>query len=180
MNMYPTRAKFTRDAYLNLVVGGEAWVLMKDIISGKRVVLFLPGSIKFGFVGFLGVVPISSIIISLIFTVFKNSEPAIVGKFMMSAGILLTFIHAFMMMLVGLGLIYAQQDLMRYLTVLMIVNLLCLLLGVLYSAPLGVMTYVTFGWVVSLMLLYYAKSTSFTLYADLMRIKRICYQGEHK
>lgn len=176
MSMYPTRAKFTRDAYRDVVVGGEAWVLMKGIASGKRVVLFLPGSVKFGLVGFFGVIPISSIIILLMFTIFKSSEPAVISKFMMGAGILLTFIHGFMMMLVGLGLVYAQQDLIRYLTVLTTVNFLCLLLGAFFPAPLGVTIYVTFGWVISLMLLYSARSASFSLYADLMRIKRIHYQ----
>lgn len=80
------------------------------------------------------------------------------------------------MLPVLLGFLYAQQDLVRYLSVLKTLTLLCLIYGFFASAQTFVLLFATAGFATATLMSYLARSLSFTLFADLMRVKRLYYQ----
>src|SRR5690606_39935717 len=93
MTFYPTRKQMTVDTYRERCFGNEVWQFIDDLVNGRLVMLFLPGSLPVGAVGFLIVIPGVAIVISLLFTVFKNETPAFSGTFMVAGSFLLVIIH---------------------------------------------------------------------------------------
>lgn len=176
MIFYPTRKQISIETYRERCVGGEVWQFIDDLMNGRRMMLFLPGSLSFGAVGFLIVIPAISIFLLLLDTSFKNETPAFQGIFMMASGVVFVTTHGIFMMLTSLGFLYAQQDLVRYLSVLKTLSLLCLMYGFFASAQTFVLLLSAAGFATATLMSYLARSLSFTLFADLMRVKRLYYQ----
>lgn len=176
MIFYPTRKQMSIETYRERCFGNEVWQFIDDLISGRRVMLFLPGSLPVGAVGFLFVVPVASILVLLLVTLFDHESPSVGGTFILACGLALTLVHGFFMTSVMLGFIYAQQDLVRYLGVLKMLSLLCLIYGFFASAQTFVLLFSAAGFATATLMSYLARSLSFTLFADLMRVKRLYYQ----
>lgn len=176
MTFYPARKQMTVDTYRERCFGNEVWQLIDDLMNGRRVMFFLPGSLSFGAVGFLIIIPAISIFLLLLDTSFKNETPAFQGIFMMASGAVFVITHGIFMMLVSLGLLYAQHDLVRYLSVLKTLTLLCLVYGFFASAQTFILFFSAVGFATATFMSYLARSLSFTLFADLMRVKRLYYQ----
>lgn len=176
MIFYPTRKHISIETYRERCFGGEVWQLIDDLISGRRVMFFLPGSLPVGAVGFLVVVPGVSMVVLLLTTLFQDATPAFGGTFMVAGSFVCVILHGAFMLPVLLGFLYAQQDLVRYLSVLKTLSLLCLMYGFFASAQTFVLLLSAAGFATATLMSYLARSLSFTLFADLMRVKRLYYQ----
>jgi len=176
MIFYPTRKQINAAEYQERCIDSDAWHLIHSVATGKRAVLFPPGGLYFGLVGFLVVIPVAAIVFFLMLTLFSSKSDAFIGSFLFVSALSSAAIHCGFMLSVSLGFIYAQQDLVRYLWGLVAITSGCLVYGLLVSASSTYLLLPLVGSVVAVLMLRLAKSLPFTLYADLMRTKRVYFK----
>ncbi len=173
MISYPTRAQVTPRAYRDQCVNGEVWQLIDSISKGNLFLAFTPGGLALGTVGFLGNFPGLALILFLQFTTFQNEPIDFRGYFVVIGilGVVLT--HGVLMLRVLLGQVYAQQDLLLYLKLMLATccgfTAFALVKGLSFSDtifPLAATALAAF-------LFWLSRSVSFTLFAEIMRVKLI-------
>lgn len=172
MSDYPIRNQYSRGALEAKCLEGWAGEYIAALYNGKRSSELPPGGLKFVGLGALIVVPVSSMIIYLMLTLFSHQPPAFHGKFLMGAALTSAAVHSFFMVRVTLGYLYAQQDLVRYLIGLVALSTGILIFGLRYGiSTLALLPAV--GALTAAFMHALARSTEFTKYAELMRAKRL-------
>lgn len=173
MILYPTRTRLSKDDYQASCVGGEAWNLIDSISTGKRALIFLPGSLTFGTVGFLGIFPAAALLSFILLLVLSATPASAQGNFIFFGATVATIIHCALMLRVSLGFVYAQQDLVRYLQVILAISCGSIVYGILKGSTFGYLLLPIFATLLAAFLVRLSRSTNFSLYADLMRVKRV-------
>lgn len=173
MIFYPTRARFTQEEFRKTCVDGEAWNLVDSIFTGKRAFLFLPGSLAFGAVGFLGHAPGTAILFFFVFAVFDSQPVAFRGYLAVFGIAFVVVVHALFMFRTNIGLVFAQQDLVRYLNVLLAVCCGLTVYGLFSGMDPTSVLFPIIGAVMAAFVLWLSRSISFALFAQIMRVKRI-------
>jgi hypothetical protein len=176
MILYPTRNRLSKDDYRTSCVDGEAWKLIDSIATGKRAVVFLPGSLAFGSVGFLGIFPGALLLSFVLLSMLQATPASVQGSFIFIGATITTVIHCAFMFRVSLGHLYAQQDLVRYLKVLLAASCGFIFYSLLQGLGFGYLLLSIAAALLAGLVLRLSRSVSFSLYADLMRVKRLYLQ----
>jgi hypothetical protein len=92
-----------REDYRAACVGGGVWDLVDSVASGKRALVFPPGGLAFGTVGFLGSFPGAILLFFLQSTIFQTESLDFQGYFMIFGGAITILVHCLLMLRVCLG-----------------------------------------------------------------------------
>lgn len=184
MNRFPVRGMITVDEYRVQCLSSDWWTIFQAVFSGHKTLVFPPGGVQFIFVGLLIVVVGGGVVSFLNVSLLASSSPPIRASFLFASALVTPVIHGGFMMSVSLGFIYAQQNLVYYLT-----TLFSLVLGVsvygaykIYSGDVQLIASALLiaSLVSALTILLLSRSSGFTRYAEFSRVKRIYMQENRK
>lgn len=184
MNRFPVRGQLTADEYRAQSRTSEYWELLDKIANHQVRMVFPPGSVHFFFVGFLIVLIGSGVASFVNFSLLATSSLATKGYFLFGTITLSVLVHCGFMLPVNLGFIYAQQYLVNYLT-----TLFSLISGVgvygIYEIAIGDIQPSDFlplfmSLSAALAMLLLSRSAGFSVYAEIMRVKRVYLQDIRK
>lgn len=161
--------------YREYVKTTATWQLIDDLIHLRKMMRWLPGSNSGVAIGFLMVVPVSACMMVLV-EVFKDEPPETHLAQIWALGMLLYLIHCSFMFCMSMGFIWGQKYLIRYLWVVQFLSMIFLGVAIYIKAPPFVLGFAVAGWAVAAFILSLARGKMFTVYAEIMRVKRIYMQ----
>lgn len=178
--MAKTKCGSTLEAeYREHVKTTATWALIDDLVHLRKVIFWLPGSTSLVAIGFLMVVSVSAWMMVL-FEVFKDEPPETHLAQIWASGMLLYLIHCSFMFCVSMGFIWGQKYLIRHLWVVQFLSLIFLGVAIYINAPPFVIGFAVAGWAVAAFILSLARGKMFTVYAEIMRVKRIYMQDRRE
>lgn len=164
--------------YREYVKTTPAWALIDDLVHGRKVMLWLPGSTSGVGIGFLIVVPVVAWLMVLS-EIFKDAPPETYVPHLLAFGALSVVSHSCFMFCMSMGFIWGQKYLLRYLWVLQFLSLIFLTVAIYAKAQPFVIGFAAVGLAVAAFMWSLARGKMFTVYAELMRVKRI-YQQDRR
>lgn len=165
--------------YREYVKTTATWQLIDDLIHLRKMMRWLPGSNSGVAIGFLMVVPVSACMMVLV-EVFKDEPPETHLAQIWALGMLLYLIHCSFMFCMSMGFIWGQKYLIRYLWVVQFLSMIFLGVAIYIKAPPFVLGFAVAGWAVAAFILSLARGKMFTVYAEIMRVKRIYMQDRRE
>ncbi len=161
--------------YREQVKNTPTWQLIDDLIHLRKIIRWLPGSISGVAIGFLMVVPVSAWV-AVLSEIFKDAPPETHVPHLLAFGMLSVVIHSSFMFCISMGFIWGQKYLIRYLWCMQLVSLIFLAVAFYIKAPTLVIGFALVGWLVAVFIAGLARGKMFTVYAEIMRVKRIYMQ----
>lgn len=161
--------------YREYVKTTATWQLIDDLIHLRKMMRWLPGSNSGVAIGFLIVVPVSAWM-TVLSEIFKDEPPETHVAQIWALGMLSAVIHGSFMFCMSMGFIWGQKYLIRYLWVVQFLSMIFLGVAIYIKAPPFVIGFAVAGWTVAAFILSLARGKMFTVYAEIMRVKRIYMQ----
>jgi hypothetical protein len=174
-----TRRSSLEAEYREYVKTTVTWQLIDDLIHLRKVIRWLPGSNSGVAIGFLIVVPISAWM-TVLSALFKGALPETHVAQIWALGMLSIVIHSSFMFCMSMGFIWGQKYLIRYLWVVRLLSLIFLGIAIYVKASPFVIGFAAAGFVVSAFILSLARGKMFSVYAEIMRVKRIYMQDRRE
>jgi len=165
--------------YREYVKTTATWQLIDDLIHLRKIMRWLPGSNSGVAIGFLIVVPISAWM-TVLSALFKGEPPETHVAQIWALGMLSIVIHCSFMFCMSMGFIWGQKYLIRYLWVVQWLSLIFFSVAIYIQAPPFVIGFAVAGWAVAAFILSLARGKMFTVYAEIMRVKRIYMQDRRE
>lgn len=161
--------------YREYVKTTATWQLIDDLIHLRKMMRWLPGSNSGVAIGFLIVVPVSAWM-TVLSEIFQDEPPETHVAQIWALGMLSAVIHGSFMFCMSMGFIWGQKYLIRYLWVVQFLSMIFLGVAIYIKAPPFVIGFAVAGWTVAAFILSLARGKMFTVYAEIMRVKRIYMQ----
>jgi hypothetical protein len=161
--------------YREYVKNTPTWQLIDDLIHLRKIMRWLPGSTSGVAIGFLIVVPVSGWM-TVLSEMFSDAPPETHVPHILALGMLSIVIHSSFMFCVSMGFIWGQKNLIRYLWCLQFLSLIFLGVAFYIKAPPFVVGFAVVGLAVAVLMGSLARGKMFTVYAEIMRVKRIYMQ----
>lgn len=165
--------------YREYVKTTATWQLIDDLIHLRKMMRWLPGSTSGVAIGFLIVVPVSAWV-AVLSELFKDAPPETHVPQLLAFGAISVVIHCSFMFCMSMGFIWGQKYLIRHLWVVQFLSLIFLGVAIYINAPPFVIGFAVAGWAVAAFILSLARGKMFTVYAEIMRVKRIYMQDRRE
>jgi hypothetical protein len=165
--------------YREYVKNTPTWQLIDDLIHLRKIMRWLPGSTSGVAVGFLIVVPVSAWVMVLS-EIFKDAPPETHVPHLLALGMASVVIHCSFMFCTSMGFVWGQKYLIRYLWCLQFLSLIFLGVSFYIKAPPFVVGFAVVGLAVAVFMGSLARGKMFTVYAEIMRVKRIYMQDRRE
>ena len=165
--------------YREYVKTTPTWRLIDDLVHHRKVMLWLPGSTSGVGVGFLIVVPVSAWL-AVLLGIFKGEPPETYLPHLLAFAALSVVCHSCFMFCMSMGFIWGQKYLIRYLWGLQLLSLIFLGTAIYAKASTWVIGFSALGLAVAAVMGSLARGKMFTVYAEIMRVKRIYMQDRRE
>lgn len=180
MSQFPIRGQVTVDDYRAQCRSSDWWMVFHEVFSGQRGHVIPPGGVHLILLGMLIVVVAGGVIVFLMASLLAEPTMQVWGAVVFSITMVMPLTHCAFMLPVSLGFLYAQQNLVYYLSALFGIVLGVCVYGVYKIAAGDVRAvesiFLVISLAASLTMLRLSRSLRFTLYAEFLRIKRIYIQ----